>query len=217
MFTEGIVTLFQQGGVTLGVLALCSVIVVTVALERGIVFRRVQNALSGLLYELEGAIERGDLEGARRRARGNPGPEAYGLILPLPAAQASPASTERLQSSNLLRVSSLLGHRLSTLATIGSIAPFIGLFGTVLGIMRAFHAISLHRCAGIAVVGAGIAEALVCTAAGLGVAIVAVVLFNAFRTRSKQILEDLEIRYGDLLAKLEEAESAQERDRSAGP
>lgn len=207
MLTQGIVSLFQQGGVTMVILALCSVIVVTVALERWIVFRRLQNALNGLLWELEEKIEGGDLEGARRRARGNPSGEAYGLILPLPPAQANPAAVERLQSANLLRVSSLLGQRLSMLATVGSIAPFIGLFGTVLGIMRAFHAISVHRCAGITVVGAGIAEALVCTAAGLGVAIAAVVFFNAFRTCSKQVLEGLEVRYVDLLRRLEEVES----------
>jgi biopolymer transport protein ExbB len=210
MPTQGIVTLFQQGGVTMVVLALCSITVVTVALERWIVFRRVQNAVNALLGELAEKIETGDLEGARQRARGNPSPAASGLILPLPATSASPAAAERLQAANVMRVSGLLSRNLSILATIGSIAPFIGLFGTVLGIMRAFHAISVYRCAGIAVVGAGIAEALVCTAAGLGVAIAAVVFFNAFRTRSKQILESLEVQYVDLLGGLEEAERAGE-------
>ena len=203
---QGIVSLFQQGGVTMIFLALCSVVVVTVVLERWIVFRRVQNALSGLLSEIEEKIAIGDLEGARRRARGNPRSEDGDLILPLPAAQASPVAAERMQSANLMRVSGLLGRNLSILATIGSIAPFIGLFGTVLGIMRCFEAISRYRCAGIAVVGGGVAEALICTAAGLGVAIAAVVFFNAFRTRSKQALEDLEIRYVDLLGALEEAD-----------
>jgi biopolymer transport protein ExbB len=170
------------------------------------VFRRVQDAVSTLFRELEGKVEVGDLEGARRRARGNPTPEAAVLILPLPPAHARPATAERLQSANVMRVSGLLSRNLSILATIGSIAPFIGLFGTVLGIMRAFQSISVYRSAGIAVVGAGIAEALVCTAAGLGVAIAAVVFFNAFRTRSKRVLEDLEVRYVDLLGSLEEAE-----------
>jgi len=210
MPTQSIATLFQQGGITMAVLALCSVLVVTVALERWIVFRRVQNGVNELLSELSEKIGAGDLEGARRRARGNPSPAAGGLILPLPAANAGPAAAERLQTANVMRVSSLLSQNLSILATIGSIAPFIGLFGTVLGIMRAFHAISLYRCAGIAVVGAGIAEALVCTAAGLGVAIAAVVFFNAFRTRSKQFLESLEVRYVDLVGDLEEREKGVE-------
>ena len=214
MLTQGLVNLLQQGGVTVAVLVLCSVIVVTVALERWIIFRRVQNALSALLGEISARIESGDLEGARRRSQGHPNPEADLVILPLPAAQSSASFSERLQAANLLRVSSLLGQRLSILATIGSIAPFIGLFGTVLGIMRAFHAISLYRCAGIAVVGAGIAEALVCTAAGLGVAIAAVVFFNAFRTRSKDLLESLEVQYVDLSGALEEAERRGQKEGS---
>lgn len=88
-----------------------------------------------------------------------------------------------------------LERGLPTLATIGSVAPFIGLFGTVVGIMRAFYAMSVHRAAGIAVVGRGIAEALVCTAAGLGVAIVAVVAYNAFRTVIRRLLSQIEAEF----------------------
>jgi biopolymer transport protein ExbB/TolQ len=102
-----------------------------------------------------------------------------------------------------MRISLMLGRNLPILATVGSIAPFIGLFGTVIGIMRAFQAISVHRAAGIAVVGAGIAEALICTAAGLAVAIVSVVAFNAFKTRSKRLLEEAEVGYLDLLVLLQ--------------
>jgi biopolymer transport protein ExbB len=66
------------------------------------------------------------------------------------------------------------------LATVGSNAPFVGLFGTVLGIMRAFHDLSLKSADAMEAVMAGIAEALVATAVGLFVAIPAVVLYNLF-------------------------------------
>ncbi len=72
---------------------------------------------------------------------------------------------------------------LSGLATIGATAPFVGLFGTVVGIINAFQGIALTGSGGIGAVSAGIAEALVCTAFGLFVAVPAVWAFNYFSTK----------------------------------
>ncbi|MCP3928670.1 MAG: Tol-Pal system subunit TolQ, partial [Bacteroidetes bacterium] len=73
-----------------------------------------------------------------------------------------------------------LGKSLPFLATTGSATPFIGLFGTVWGIMASFHDIGLRGSASLAVVAPGISEALVATAAGLAVAIPAVIFYNFF-------------------------------------
>jgi biopolymer transport protein ExbB len=73
-----------------------------------------------------------------------------------------------------------LKRGISSLATIGSTAPFVGLFGTVLGIINAFHGISAQKSTGLAAVAGGIAEALVTTAMGLFVAVPAVWMFNYF-------------------------------------
>jgi biopolymer transport protein ExbB len=81
------------------------------------------------------------------------------------------------------RVTLTLKGQLWTLGTIGSVAPFIGLFGTVWGILRAFEQIGVTHQAGIDVVGPGIAEALVTTAAGILVAIEAMVIYNYFMSR----------------------------------
>jgi len=70
--------------------------------------------------------------------------------------------------------------RLTILATLGNNAPFIGLFGTVLGVIKAFHDLHLQHGSGIKVVMGGISEALVATAMGLLVAIPAVIAYNAF-------------------------------------
>ncbi len=82
-----------------------------------------------------------------------------------------------------------LSSGLSFLATTGNTAPFIGLLGTVYGIMHAFHAIGLQQSASLASVAPGISEALVATAIGLFVAIPATVAFNAFNSR----LSDIEV------------------------
>lgn len=79
-------------------------------------------------------------------------------------------------------------QRLGILATIGSNAPFIGLLGTVLGVIQAFHDLAITEAGGTAVVMAGIASALVVTAAGLVVAIPAVIANNYFRTLIEDIL-----------------------------
>ena len=79
-------------------------------------------------------------------------------------------------------------RRLSWLATIGANAPFVGLFGTVLGIIRAFHDLSQQGTQGSTVVSAGISEALVATAVGLFVAIPAVVGYNYFQRQVKDML-----------------------------
>jgi biopolymer transport protein ExbB/TolQ len=94
-----------------------------------------------------------------------------------------------------LRLSSYLG----IVGTIGNIAPFIGLFGTVLGIIRAFRDIGEVGAAGPAVVATGISEALVATAAGLFVAITAVIVYNAFLVWQGRILRRAEIVASEML------------------
>lgn len=81
---------------------------------------------------------------------------------------------------------SRLGGTLAFLATTGSSTPFIGLFGTVWGIMTSFHEIGMRGSASLTVVAPGISEALVATAAGLAVAIPAVIFYNYF---SNQLME----------------------------
>ena len=78
------------------------------------------------------------------------------------------------------------------LATVGSTAPFIGLFGTVWGIMNSFQSIAISRNTSLAIVAPGIAEALFATALGLLAAIPAVVAFNKFNTDSQKYSQKLE-------------------------
>jgi biopolymer transport protein TolQ len=85
-----------------------------------------------------------------------------------------------------------LEQGLPFLATTASVAPFVGLFGTVWGIMQSFHAIGQRGGASLAVVGPGISEALVATAAGLAAAIPAVVAYNHFLSRIRRLEAELE-------------------------
>jgi biopolymer transport protein ExbB/biopolymer transport protein TolQ len=107
------------------------------------------------------------------------------------------AVTRALERSNAL-TSAELKRGLGGLATIGSTAPFIGLFGTVVGIMSAFQGIATSGSSGIAAVSAGIAEALIATAVGLFVAIPAVMAFNYFTG----MLERLQVEMSNSSAEL---------------
>jgi len=93
--------------------------------------------------------------------------------------EASKRALERAEAI----VHAELKRGMGTLATIGSTAPFVGLFGTVVGIVNAFHGIAAEKQTGLAAVAGGISEALVTTAIGLFVAVPAVWAYNAFSGR----------------------------------
>jgi biopolymer transport protein TolQ len=98
----------------------------------------------------------------------------------------------------LLKEGDRLEQGLSTLATIGSTSPYVGLFGTVWGIMNAFQGLSNVQQATLAMVAPGIAEALVATAMGLFAAIPAVVAYNRYADRVSRV----ELRYDTFVEEL---------------
>ena len=97
-----------------------------------------------------------------------------------------------LLESNIESEVNFLEKNFSFLATVGSTAPFIGLFGTVWGIMNSFQSIAVSRNTSLAIVAPGIAEALFATALGLLAAIPAVVAYNKFNSDSKKYSQRLE-------------------------
>jgi len=107
----------------------------------------------------------------------------------LPTGERLTAAVERQRQEANLR----LRQSLWILGTIGATAPFVGLFGTVVGIMRAFHQMAATGQGGFAVVSAGISEALITTAAGIAVAVLAVVLFNVLNTHVQQLTLQLRL------------------------
>ncbi|WP_376692609.1 protein TolQ [Wenzhouxiangella sp. EGI_FJ10409] len=106
-------------------------------------------------------------------------------------ADALTNGAQRAMRVTLTREMDRLEHRLSFLATVGSVSPYVGLFGTVWGIMNSFRGLAGSQQATIAMVAPGISEALIATAMGLFAAIPAVVAFNKFSTQ----VERLEVRY----------------------
>ncbi|MBI3828947.1 MAG: MotA/TolQ/ExbB proton channel family protein [Planctomycetes bacterium] len=115
-------------------------------------------------------------------------PRKIPLTPPANAAEAVTLSMQHASTNEIQRLEKGLGY----LATTGSVSPFIGLFGTVWGIMATFHSLGMATTTSLAVVAPGISSALIATAAGLAVAIPAVVAFNLFQTRLDILNEQMQ-------------------------
>ena len=99
---------------------------------------------------------------------------------------------ENILEVNIEKQMNLVNNKFTFLATVGATAPFIGLFGTVWGIMNSFQSIAISRNTSLAIVAPGIAEALFATALGLLAAIPAVIAYNKFGNHSKKYSQKLE-------------------------
>lgn len=191
-FTFSVRDLFEIGGFTMYILVFCSIVVVAVLVERFYLFFRIKNEFTSFKRKLAKNAEN---EAIKFTNAFSSVITDVGLIF-----KAEDARKEKLHHANMTSLQSFLDKNLPILATIGGMAPFIGLFGTVLGIIKAFKDLSIHKGAGIEVVGVGIAEALVCTAAGLLVAIIAVIFFNLLKTRTKRIMDEFDVEVSNFLA-----------------
>lgn len=160
----------------LWLLAALSIISIAVILERALYFstHRLPNSDEVLLK-----LAKGDLDGVKSQVSSRQGMEAAVLREGLSWVDKGPDSVEEVINATLARERPRYERFLSVLGTLGSNTPFIGLFGTVLGIIKAFKDLGMAGAKGGAeTVMAGISEALVATAVGLAVAIPAVIGYN---------------------------------------
>jgi biopolymer transport protein ExbB len=171
----------------LWLLVALSVASIAVMLERTLYFSR--NRLPNA-EELAVKLARGELDAVAKDIEGKQGMEAEVLREALKTRGQGADSVEEVIAATVARERPQYERFLSFLGTLGSNAPFIGLFGTVLGIIKAFNDLGQTGAKGAAMqqtVMAGISEALVATAVGLAVAIPAVVAYNGLTRRLKTI------------------------------
>ncbi len=178
-----LLTVLKTGGVAMWIIALFSVLAVAVAVERVLVLWRFTDRARSLADAVTRSLLRGDVEDARAQAERSTSPAAevfLAALVPTPPGKRAPtdARIEAAVERQRAEANQKIRARLWILGTIGATAPFIGLFGTVVGIMRAFHQMGVTGQGGFSVVAAGISEALITTAGGIAVAIEAVILYN---------------------------------------
>lgn len=174
-----------------------SVISVAIMLERAWFYWSVRDDVAALAKELRSFLGRGDIGGARKRFETSPSAEAAVVVAGLIEAEhGTQAADEAMAGASALQRLKL-ERRLAYLGTLGNNAPFIGLFGTVIGVVQAFEklgeqkggaAVDAASMSAPAEVMSAIAEALVATAIGLAVAIPAVAMYNVFQRQVRGIM-----------------------------
>lgn len=186
--------LLRIGGFTMYILIGFSVISLAIIIERFFYYRRRSRVKrKDFMIRIAQELEIGNIKKAADICKGTDTPFSSvvqtGLNLHGHSEVLISNGMERqvtIETVKLERFTSIVG-------TIGSTAVYIGLFGTVLGIIRAFHDISMSSSGGLNVVINGISEALVCTAAGLCVAVPAVIAYNYFVKKVDIFITDMEL------------------------
>ena len=193
----------------LWLLILLSILSVTIMVERAIVMSGRAPKLNDLSERLLKLLAAGDLPGARELLGPPRSPEVRVALVGLSElVEGRIAAAEAMASARSHERLAMEKH-LGILGTLGNNCPFIGLFGTVLGIIKAFADLSHNQAGGAAVVMAGIAEALVATAVGLMVAIPAVVAYNIFQGRVRRTLGRVDAMAHLILARSHEENQAE--------
>jgi biopolymer transport protein ExbB len=183
--------LMQQGGWDMWLLLAISIIGLAVAIERLVFFAAQHGDTKGLLRTIGQKISADDLEGAVKVCQSQRGMLPRILEFGLRRGEKNRADITDALSIALMEHLNALERNLAIIGTIAVIAPFVGLFGTVLGIIKAFQDIALKGNSTPAVVAAGVSEALITTATGLIIAVIAVVFFNYFKSRIKNYNQEM--------------------------
>ncbi len=192
MHEVGFLAMFKES-FTLIILFFCSVVSLTFMVERWWYFRKVGAGAEEVLGHVQKLLSEGKTEQAQAWLHKNPAAVSQVLHYGLLHASLPRRDVDELMASKRMEEKLKLERYLSILGTLGNTAPFIGLFGTVIGIIKAFRDLAAAGGGGPSVVAKGIAEALVATAGGLVVAIPAVIIYNYFTRRLKTVTVEMEV------------------------
>ena len=195
-----LLAIINQGAIATYPLILLSIVSVTVVFERLWSLRNLNAMTLRIADSLQEPLKKGQRDLAVAICKQNSNSPAGRIFLNI----LSHENISRVEAANSIAVEAMfeetqkLKKHLWILGTVASSAPFIGLLGTVIGIIRSFESMAIAGT-GFAVVAAGISEALVATALGLAVAIIAVVFYNYFQTRIGSLNALFRIQVGKVL------------------
>jgi biopolymer transport protein ExbB len=186
----------------LWLLIILSVLSFAVMIERAWFFASHAIDVTSLMADLRRLLGKGNIQDARARVKGSESSEMVVIAAGLAEYERGIDAMSEAMVGQKARERMRLERNLVFLATLGNNAPFVGLFGTVIGIIKAFHDLAGNQTGGAAIVMAGISEALVATAVGLLVALPAVVAFNYFNRRVRGTMANVDALAHVVLAQL---------------
>lgn len=190
---EWVKSTLVNGGPVLILLILASIALLALVVERFMSFRKSYVDQEWLIQQMAILLTQGKVTEALDLVERIEGSLARVLEVGLKRYDETRQNMENTMKVAVARQTLLMERNVAPMGTFAVICPFVGLFGTVVGIMHAFESIAIKGGTGPAVVAAGVAEALITTAAGLFVAIAAVVSFNYFRNRIRTIVDEMVI------------------------
>ncbi|HEX2570134.1 MAG TPA: MotA/TolQ/ExbB proton channel family protein [Polyangia bacterium] len=203
MLVHKLLNAAQSGGTAVLYLLIgLSVLSVTVVVDRWLYFRRRRVDAAALGQKLLELLRAGDRTDARQLLEKTRGVEPEILLQALAWYDDGAEAVEKVLESQMRDRRRELEGGLLFLGTVGNNAPFIGLFGTVLGVLTAFRELGTSTAGAMGNVMSGIAEALVATAVGLLVALPAVVAYNVFQKKSTDIEENVGVLGALVLAEM---------------
>jgi biopolymer transport protein ExbB/TolQ len=179
-------------------LLIFSVLSWAVILERLYTYITLRPKLAELAAALINSLKSGDSASAKQICLAGK-PQVNEIFVNALETKRPRDLAERMTERSRIRLMTQLKRNLWVLGTIGSASPFVGLLGTVVGIVRAFHDMAEKGAGGFSVVAGGISEALIATAAGLIVAIVALITYNIFVTIANQTINGVKLATEELL------------------
>lgn len=185
------IELFKKGGLVMYPLLLCSLIVVTIAVERFLIYRKSATNTNRLITELTPRLENKDWQGAQRVCEGASGVTAQMLTRGLDNISFDACDLESAMTNTAAQSAARLRERLGYLDAIITMAPLLGLLGTVMGMISSFSIMTIKSGQPHAITG-GVGEALVATATGLCVAVVALIVYTYFSHWLDTIVNDME-------------------------
>jgi len=180
---EHMLELLIMGWISNVPLGIGSIITLAVFFERFAKLRGLEAQSRALASQVIDKLAEPDLQGARNLCEESDLPVGRMLREALRWQNIALEDYEKIMSTVRAELGAEMKRGIWMIGTVGSLAPFVGLFGTVVGIIRAFAKMAESGTGGFAVVANSLSEALVATAAGLGVAIIALMFFNYLNTR----------------------------------
>ena len=184
-----VLDMIRQGAIVTYPLIIMSIAVITIICERLWSLRGLMTGTLQVARSLVGKLQKGDFKGALNTAqqeKKSPAARIFRDVIAQEDGESLDYLAEVVEDRRYEEIEALKGG-IWILGTVGVSAPFIGLLGTVIGIIKSFHSMAVAGSGGFTVVAGGISEALVATALGLAVAIVAVIFYNYFQTKLERI------------------------------
>jgi biopolymer transport protein ExbB len=201
----------------MGIVMAFSVAALAVAIERAIAQWKFVTRARSLGETVTRCLARGAVDEGRSACERSPSPVADVFLVGYERlGRAKPEHVVTAVHRERMRVNQDLRVRLWVLGTVGATSPFVGLFGTVVGIMNAMSRFKGDEEVKFAMVAAPISEALIVTAVGIGVAVGAVVLFNFFSQRANRIATEMKLLTDEFLELLLDTPSETQPSRSKG-